>query len=240
MSFHFFCNRIVDTVSVIMNKKFVYEIYRTAGSLKADYLWQESGWKGIRSLSIVNYMGARPEYPPEAKVRLIYDHEFLHVFFTVREKFTRCKERSVNGAVWEDSCVEFFFSPDNNSPERYFNLEINCGGVPLMHYNIVPRKEYIEVSPEDLSMIEIYHSLPGVIDPEITVTTGWIVAYSLPLDIIRKYSGITHPSPGVVWRANFYKAAVNNSNPHYMTWAPVDNPVPDFHLPRFFGELIFR
>jgi hypothetical protein len=39
-----------------MNKKYVYEIYRTAGLLKADCLWQESGWKDIRFLSIVNYM----------------------------------------------------------------------------------------------------------------------------------------------------------------------------------------
>ena len=42
------------------------------------------------------------------------------------------------------------------------------------------------------------------------------------------------------WRANFYKCADRTSHPHCLTWAPVDFPVPNFHLPRSFGVLEFE
>jgi hypothetical protein len=47
------------------------------------------------------------------------------------------------------------------------------------------------------------------------------------------------PAPGVRWRANFYKCAEHNSHPHWLMWAPIDFPKPNFHLPEFFGTLEF-
>ena len=50
---------------------------------------------------------------------------------------------------------------------------------------------------------------------------------------------MTVPEPGVGWRANLYKCADDSSHPHWLTWAHVDNPTPDFHLREFFGILRF-
>ncbi len=77
---------------------------------------------------------------------------------------------------------------------------------------------------------------------------GFVAGGTLPLDItsyginsalikkhvFEKYAGPAYPEPGVIWKANFYKIAENSSNPHYITWSIVDNPVHDFHLPQFF------
>jgi len=57
----------------------------------------------------------------------------------------------------------------------------------------------------------------------------------MPLFILENYSNITYPKEGVSWRANFYKISEKGSNPHFITWNPVDNPMPDFHLPGYFG-----
>jgi hypothetical protein len=146
----------------------------------------------------------------------------------------------VNGEVWNDSCVELFFSPDMNAPLKYFNLEINCGGTPLMHYNNIPRKEYVVLEPVDIEKIEIAHSLTLPMLHEITDPITWTIEYKIPFALLEKYSAITRPAPGVVWKANFYKIAGMGSNPHYLTWSLVKNALPDFHLPEFFGTISFQ
>jgi hypothetical protein len=216
-----------------------YEVSRLAGPMKIDGDWLKPQWKYVSHAEITNFMGVIPAFKPVVMVKMMYDNENLYIIFRVNDRYVRCITDKVNGPVWEDSCVEFFFSPDENSPEKYFNLEINCGGTALMHYNIIAKKEMIEIDPDDIKKIEIAHSMPTLTDPENIYPVDWTNEYKIPLDLIGRYSPVTHPEPGVRWRANFYKIAENNSNPHFMTWSPVINEVPDFHIPQFFGEIRF-
>jgi hypothetical protein len=66
------------------------------------------------------------------------------------------------------------------------------------------------------------------------------VEYTLPFSILEKYMKVDLPMPGKKWRANFYKCGDKTSHPHWLTWAPVEFPKPNFHLPGFFGMLIFE
>lgn len=171
---------------------------------------------------------------------MMYDDDNIYVIFHVEDQYVRCVAEGINDSVWEDSCVQFFFAPDTKLPEIYFNLEVNCGGTPLMHYNLVPRKDIKTLDVNDIKKIEIAHTLPVKIDPEITKPVTWTIEYKIPLAMISKYSKITYPKSGVIWRANFYKCAEKNSNPHFITWSKITNSVPDFHLPKFFGTLKFE
>ena len=94
--------------------------------------------------------------------------------------------------------------------------------------------------PEVLKRIEIAHSLPEFIDPEIEELTIWTLEYKLPLELLKKYAAIDEPKKGTVWHGNFYKIAENNSNPHYITWSKIGGVKPDFHQPEFFGKLEFK
>ena len=78
-----------------------------------------------------------------------------------------------------------------------------------------------------------------IIDPEISDTVLWEVAYRIPFNILKNYCETDLPAAGVTWRANFYKCADASSHPHWLTWSPVDLPKPDFHQPDFFGILEF-
>jgi len=93
---------------------------------------------------------------------------------------------------------------------------------------------------EDIKKIEIAHSLPQIVDPEITEPVTWTLEYRIPLVMLEKYSNVTRPKQGVVWKANFYKIAEKTSNPHYITWSVIENDKPNFHLPKFFGTLKFQ
>ncbi len=68
----------------------------------------------------------------------------------------------------------------------------------------------------------------------------WTAAYKIPIALLEKYSQVAYPGHKVEWRVNFYKCADATSHPHWLTWAPVDHPKPNFHLPRSFGTLQFR
>jgi hypothetical protein len=223
-----------------MNKTNDYRVSRLNGSIAVDGRWDKPLWQNIKAVEISRALGTKPAFLPVAQAKMMYDDQNLYVIFRVQDRYVRCVTKDFNGPVWEDSCVEFFFSPDIRKPRKYFNLEINCGGTPLMHYNIVPRKESTHLAAEDLIKIEIAHSLPKIIDPEIPEPVTWTLEYRIPLSMLEKYAPVTKPAKDVQWRANFYKIAENNSNPHYLTWSLVKTKIPDFHLPAFFGTITFE
>ena len=88
--------------------------------------------------------------------------------------------------------------------------------------------------------MKVAHSLPRLIPDEITEETTWYLEYAIPFDILKTYYNMEPPISGSTWRANFYKCADKTSHPHWLTWSPVDFPKPRFHLPEFFGSLLFE
>lgn len=217
-----------------------YEVIKLNEPITIDGIWDKSQWKAVDAIELKHYMGKIPEFRPGVKVKVIYDPDYIYVIFQVKDQYVLCVNNEINGNVYEDSCGEFFFSPDTASPMKYFNLEINCGGTALMYYNLIPRKDFKIMDPEDIKLIQIAHSLPQLISDEIKAPVIWAIEYKIPLTLLEKYGKVTRPAPGVIWKANFYKIADKTSNPHYLTWSLVDQAEPDFHLPAFFGKLIFQ
>ena len=77
-------------------------------------------------------------------------------------------------------------------------------------------------------------------DPEIKEKITWYIEYKIPFRVISKYFGNGDPKSKTIWKGNFYKCADETSHPHWLTWNKVDYPTPNFHLPQFFGTLIFE
>lgn len=230
------------TKAVPMNvKEFpVYKVERLKKKLKIDADWNKAQWKKIDPIHITNYMGKVSAFQPEVQAKMAYDDANVYVIFQVKDRFVKSVTTEYNGPVSTDSCVEFFFSPDEQFPLKYFNLEINAGGTPLMFYIEKPMTTLKKLTADELKEIRIAHSLPEKIDPEITEPITWTIEYSIPLSLLSKYSNLTRPAKGVNWKANFYKTGSRTSNPNYITWAVVDFPRPNFHLPQFFGTLQFQ
>jgi hypothetical protein len=185
-------------------------------------------------------MGEKPPFIPTVEAKMMYDDQYVYVIFRVKDQFVQSTVTKYNGPVSENSCVEFFFSPDKEFPLNYFNLEINAGGTPLMFFIPKTSSGYKQLQDEDIKSIEIAHSLPQVVDPEMKEPVTWTIEYKVPMSTLQKYSPVTKPGKGVRWKGNFYKTGSKTSNPNYMTWSFVDNAKPNFHLPQFFGTLIFQ
>lgn len=219
-----------------------YKVARAQAAVAFDSSWDGEFWKSVEPLELKHFMGAKPEHFPQVQAKLAYDDRAVYAIFRVHDRYVRAVAQKHQDAVYKDSCVEFFFTPHTDIEQGYFNLEMNCGGTMLLHYQRTPRQNAVPLSETDLARIDVAHSLPKIVDPEITDATEWTVAYRLPVEMFSRYfpTGLQQPVSGATWRANFYKCADDTSHPHWLTWSPVTFERPDFHRPQSFGSLVFE
>ena len=219
----------------------IYRIARLAEPVTINAVWDKEPWNNISALSLEHHMGDQPEHRPKVQAKAAYDDAALYVIFRVEDQYVRCIMENYQDPVSKDSAVEFFFTPGEDLSKGYFNLETNCGGTALFKFQKEARKDQVKIPEATFEKIDLAHSLPRIVDPEIQEEVTWTIEYRIPFDILTSYFGeLNRPAPGVEWRANFYKIASEGSHPHYLTWAFVDYPEPRFHLPEFFGVLEFE
>jgi hypothetical protein len=219
----------------------IYTIQQITGSVDNRASWDSPVWRDVPAQLLGHHMGKRPAHFPKTEVKMSYDATSVFVLFQVEDRYVRAVAAEHQQSVCGDSCVEFFFTPGPDITQGYFNLEMNCGGTILIHFH--PRSERgtaVELPEALCRRIQCRHSLPRFVNPEITEAVTWTLAARIPLNILDRYLQPAAPAPGTIWRGNFYKCADDTSHPHWLTWAPVEAPRPDFHLPRFFGTLEFE
>ena len=217
-----------------------YQVHRLTESITIDADFDKPQWQKVKPLHLNVIMGPEPKFQPEAQAKLLYDDRNIYVCFQVRDRYIRAITTKNYGMVWEDSCVEFFFTPDQDISKGYFNFETNCIGMVMFRHQTGREENVKMIEPTDLAQVEMAHSLPKeAIDPERPEPIIWTMEYRIPLELLEKYRKITRPAPGVKWLANFYKCGSNASNPHWMTWSRIDRERPDFHRPEYFGTLEF-
>ena len=218
----------------------VYRVSKFSQAPQIDAVWNKKPWTDVSPLKIARFMGTRPVHFPIVQAKIGYDDDAIYVIFKVEDQYVKAVHTNHQDPVSKDSCVEFFFAPEDNVDSGYFNLEMNCGGTMLFHHQLQRGTDVVHISNEDIKQVTVAHSLPKLVDPEIQEKTTWIVEYRIPFSILRKYRDFSSPVGGDTWRANLYKCADDTSHPHWLTWSKVDFPRPDFHLPKYFGALQFQ
>ena len=201
--------------------------------------WQEANWVRIDS-----FLPESSAHRPETRVALLYDDQGIYGRFQVHDRFVRCLHTEFRSPVYQDACVEFFVQPAD--ARSYFNFEFNACGTLLAGLVLNPErdetgkpKSVLPLQQSDLTGIKIRSSLQGPIKEEITDSVDWELEFFISFNMLSRYiSDMKRPTGGMHWRCNFFKCAENNSHPHWASWAPV--PELNFHLPEYFGELIFE
>jgi Carbohydrate-binding family 9 len=220
-------------------KQNTYRVQRMKDNPTIDADWNKAAWRSVTPVTLEYYMGEEPAHQPKVQAKVAYDDGFLYLIWRVEDKYVLAKRTKHQQDVCRDSCVEFFFTPGGDPKEgSYFNLETSCAGVKLFGAQFASKDE--KFTDQDFASIVTANSLTGPIDSEIVKPTTWTLEYKIPLDLLEKFARIERPKPGVTWRANFYKCADDASHPHWLTWSPVTNTQPSFHLPKYFGILAFE
>jgi hypothetical protein len=126
--------------------------------------------------------------------------------------------------------VEFFVSFDDRG---YYNLEFNCIGTALAGFG----KEKGSRMRIDDNIIRKIKYGSHISNPH-NETVHWELTVGIPLETF-VHHGLSSLS-GKQYRANFYKCGDALPQPHFVAWSNIEAPQPDFHLPQFFGTLLFE
>jgi hypothetical protein len=169
-------------------------------------------------------------YKPTVHFSIAYNGNTIFLKYYVTEKFIQAAAGKINGSVWEDSCVEFFVGFGD---EGYYNLEFNCIGTIFAAFGN-ERNGREHLSEEVIRTIK-YHT---VIYNNNENDICWQLTLAIPLNVF------SHHAPASLTekqcRANFYKCGDRLPQPHFLSWSNIEAPEPNFHLPNFFGVLVFQ
>ena len=171
-------------------------------------------------------------YKPIVSFSIAHSNDCIFLKFLVIEKNIRIVNSETNGPVYEDSCVEFFISFNND--KAYYNLEFNCIGTCLAGFG--EGRNDRQLLPKE--MIHKIRSQAVINHVPMEKMVDWQLVLAIPLDFFCHHA--LHSLTGSVNRANFYKCGDLLPEPHYVTWSNIEAPAPDFHLPAFFSKLVFE
>ena len=212
-----------------MTVKKIFKPVASAAEIPA--LFQNEGIV-YNSLECVNWPG---EYPDKPQVLFALAHTGGHILvhYKVEEPESRAVALEDLGPVWEDSCVELFLCP---SGRGYYNFECNCIGTLLEAYG-ESRHGRIPAPLDTLASVDRFCTLER--KPfEDRATGAWELALRIPATALFKDAIASFD--GLKATANVYKCGDRLPRPHYVSWAPIQTPSPDYHRPEFFADLKFE
>jgi hypothetical protein len=188
--------------------------------------------KGRLLIDTINWKGYN--YKPDVALSIAYsDHEiFLKYYIT--ENYFKAEKTDSNQMVCEDSCVEFFVSPEDDG--LYYNMEFNAIGTCLLGIGI-DRASSKRASPEIISKIRRLTTTGTQPVKEKAGEYAWTITIAIPFEVFFHHQ--IKDLKGKIFRANFYKCGDKLTVPHYVTWNPVGTDKPDYHQPEHFGLLKF-
>jgi hypothetical protein len=174
------------------------------------------------------------DYQPKVRFNIAYGEKEIYLKYYVREQYVMAQKSKSNQSVCEDSCVEFFVSPDSDG--IYYNFEFNPIGTCLVGKGH-GRHDSKPIDPEYIAKIRRLGTMGTAPFDEKTGEQEWELTIAIPLEA---FAGKDIDSlPGKEFHANFYKCGDKLTRPHYLTWNPVGTPNPDYHRPEYFGIIKF-
>ena len=135
------------------------------------------------------------------------------------------------GTIWEDSCCEIFLQAPG-CPD-YYNIEVNAAGHLLVGKG--PGRAERKLLPESMNRIIRFAGVAAPVDIADELL-DWSIGIIIPYEAI----GLDPENLPDYLRGNIYKCGDKTAHPHFLSWAPVGTPQPDFHRPEFFGTFLLK
>lgn len=181
-----------------------------------------------QKINVVNWENF--PYAPDVTFWAGWNKEGLILSFHVKEKHILSLYNTLYAPAYENSCVEFFFSPEGNN--AYYNLEMSCTGSRLWHYKN-EKGEKTAFGDEEIAKIKIKTSLPEFTLIDDRNGGEWDLTVVIPAEVLPE--GFLES--GREFTANFYKCGDKTMDKHYLSWSPIETEKPSFHQPKYFGKV---
>lgn len=186
--------------------------------------------KGARfDVNTVNWPETFP-YAPVVAGRIGRTRDALLVSWRVSGLDLTVRNTRDGGTIWEDSCCELFLQAPGAG--KYYNIEVNAAGILLVGCGS-GRGDRVLLPPETMARITRKACVEAPVDIPDQVKT-WDLTICIPFEVI----GLDPARLPDRLLGNIYKCGDKTAHPHFLSWAPVATPAPDFHRPEFFGTFL--
>lgn len=184
-----------------------------------DKAWESANVAGVDKVNWQKF-----DYVPNTTAKILYNDDGIYVQMQTDEADLFASRTKQNSDISNDSCMEFFFRPNEND-NRYLNFEFN----PFAAMYLACRTDrYDPVHPD---------ADKNFFDAQTYVEEGkWILQYFIPFSFIDGIFG-SHTKK---MYGNLFKCGVDTKIVHYATYAPINTPEPDFHRPECFVEFVLE
>lgn len=175
-----------------------------------------------------------PKFPyrPLTTFSMAHSDKYVYIDFFVRCNFLRAVNYATNTSVYEDSAVAAMIQPNTNDPTFYI-FTFNCIGT-MSGYVVRPGCAPEQMDPAVLDKIQRTASCGSRPFQELEGLFTWNILVAIPLDIM----GICGRSWPLEIKGNFFKCATGTSQPHFLSWLPVEGNFPSAIHPDKFGRII--
>lgn len=172
---------------------------------------------------------------PQVRFRAAHCGNFIALHFHLNDNELRAVADHDEGNVWEDSCCEFFVSPDRD--DFYYNFECNCIGSLWVHGG--RKGEDRPAAPAEVfDSVKRWTSIGKEPFEAVEKVCEWDFVEVIPATALFKHD--IKDFSGKEMNANFYKCGDLLPHPHYLSWSPIALEKPAFHCPEFFGKITFK
>lgn len=180
----------------------------------------------------INEFPWNAQYKPETWAAVAYSDSAIYVHMETKERYIRAVHTAVNGAIYTDSCMEFYVRPclENNN---YFNIEINPIGTVYLSVG-ANRGERLLIDEIGAEALQIETNIKHFSKNNIV----WSVEYKIPYRFIKEYIPEFSIGQQLLMEGNFYKCGNELPEVHWGCWNYVNSLKPDFHRPECFGRII--
>ena len=174
-----------------------------------------------------------PDFPykPLTVFSMAHTGRWLYFDFFVRCNYLRAINYTTNSAVHEDSSVVVALQVGD--ADHYYCFAINCIGT-VAGYVCRPGKDPEAMDPGLLDGIKRSASCGTRPFQELEGLFSWNILMGIPLEML----GVTDDTFPVVLHGNFAKCASGTSQPHFLTWQPVDAPRPELGGTESFADIV--
>jgi alpha-galactosidase len=172
-----------------------------------------------------DWQGKNTDSGRETEVRLLWTAETLFLRFRSNYRtITVFPDAAPNGwrdQLWDSDVAEVFLQPDVSNLRRYKEFEVSPNGYWID----------LDIAPGEKQDLKSGMRRRVVLDEEART---WIAELAIPMtSLVERFDA------SATWRVNFYRVEGASEPRFYSAWRPTRTPVPNFHVPEAFGELVF-
>ena len=191
------------------------------------YVKGDVDWNLIPKLDVDEYnwsddCGIRTSF------QIVWNEDGISYHAVSVEKDIRATYDAQNCDVWCDSCMEYFFRPDEND-KRYFNFECNPNGA--LYVGIGTNM------PDRIRLLDQDEKTNFSIKTART-SDGWELFLTVPTAFIRMFFPGYEFKEGRVIYANCLKCGDDTPVEHYISWNRYPDEPLSFHNSAAFGKMV--